>query len=130
MIGVIPVLRAVARILAFTRITVYPAHYTVSRVMIIVTAIRERVAMLIHSPHDLAQYYRDQRKQRGVSQTAIAEDVAVRQDTVSKFENKPDNVRLETLFRLLSALDLELHLVPKEESLSNALNKKEWTEAW
>lgn len=86
--------------------------------------------MLIHSPHDLAQYYRDQRKQRCVSQTAIAEDVAVRQDTVSKFENKPDNVRLETLFRLLSALDLELHLVPKEESLSNALNKKEWTEKW
>ena len=74
--------------------------------------------MIIRSPSDLAQYYRDQRKQRNVSQTIIAEEVVMRQDTASKFENKPDNVRLDTLFRVLAALDLELHLVPKEESIS------------
>ncbi len=62
--------------------------------------------MLIHSPSDLAQYYRDQRKLRGMSQATIAEEIAVRQDTVSKFELKPDNVRLETVFRLLAALRL------------------------
>lgn len=86
--------------------------------------------MLIHSPNDLAQYYRDQRKQRDVSQTEVAEETAVRQDTVSKFENKPDNVRLNTLFRLLSALDLEMHLIPKEEFTSNEGSKKKWTEKW
>jgi len=79
--------------------------------------------MLIHSPIDLAQYYRDQRKQQGLSQTAIAEEIAVRQDTVSKFELKPDNVRLDTLFRLLAALDMEIHIVPKGQ-------KKGWTEPW
>jgi HTH-type transcriptional regulator/antitoxin HipB len=90
----------------------------------------EMVIMLIHSPNDLAQYYRDQRKQRDVSQTEVAEETAVRQDTVSKFENKPDNVRLNTLFRLLSALDLEMHLIPKEEFTSNEGSKKKWTEKW
>lgn len=79
--------------------------------------------MLIHSPSDLAQYYRDQRKLRGLSQAAIAEEVAVRQDTVSKFELKPDNVRLDTLFRLLAALDMEMHLAPRGQ-------KKGWTEPW
>jgi HTH-type transcriptional regulator/antitoxin HipB len=73
--------------------------------------------MLIHSPKDLAAYYRDQRKARGLSQTAVAEEVVIRQDTVSKFENRPDYVRLETLFPLLSALDLELHLIPRGQSV-------------
>ncbi len=86
--------------------------------------------MLIHSPTDLAQYYRDQRKQRGLSQAAIAEEIAVRQDTVSKFELKPDNVRLDTLFRLLAALDMEMHLVPTGHSESVAGQKKGWTEPW
>ncbi len=86
--------------------------------------------MLIHSPTDLAQYYRDQRKQRGLSQTSIAEEVALRQDTISKFELKPDNVRLDTLFRLLAALDMEVHLVPKGQSLSVKGQKKGWTEQW
>ena len=54
----------------------------------------------------------------------------MRQDTVSKFENKPDNVRLDTLFRLLSALDLEVHLVPKGGLASKGNKDKEWTEKW
>jgi len=86
--------------------------------------------MLIHSPADLAQYYRDQRKQCGVSQVAVAEESAVRQDTVSKFELKPDNVRLDTLFRLLAALDMEMHLIPKGRSAPVDSHKKGWTEQW
>jgi HTH-type transcriptional regulator / antitoxin HipB len=86
--------------------------------------------MLIHSPADLAQYFRDQRKQQGLTQVSVADDISVRQDTVSKFELKPENVRLDTLFRLLSALDMELHIVPKGQSPSKADSKKGWTERW
>lgn len=85
--------------------------------------------MLIHTPTDLAQFYRDQRKLRGISQTAVAQEISLRQDTVSKFEIKPDNVRLDTLFRLLAALDLELHLVPKVQPADDS-NKQGWTEKW
>lgn len=85
--------------------------------------------MLIHTPTGLARFYRDQRKLRGISQTAVAQEISLRQDTVSKFEIKPDNVRLDTLFRLLAALDLELHLVPKGQSVSDR-NKTGWSEPW
>jgi len=71
--------------------------------------------MLIRSPNDLAQYYRDQRKLRKISQTVIVEEIVIRQDTVSKFENIIDNIWLVTLFLLLATLDLELHIVPKGE---------------
>jgi len=85
--------------------------------------------MLIHTPVDLAQFYRDQRRQRGLSQAAVGQEISLRQDTVSKFEIKPDNTRLETLFRLLAALDLELHLVPKGPSGHNP-GQSGWTEPW
>ncbi len=85
--------------------------------------------MLIHKPNDLAQFYRDQRKLRGQSQTWIAQNAALRQDTVSKFEISPDNTRIDTLFRLLAALDLELHLVPKGGA-DPASGQSGWTEPW
>jgi len=88
------------------------------------------VVMLIHTPTDLAQYYRDQRKKQGLTQVSVADEVSVRQDTVSKFELKPENVRLDTLFRLLSALDMELHVVPKGQSPTTVDTEKGWTEQW
>jgi HTH-type transcriptional regulator/antitoxin HipB len=86
--------------------------------------------MLIHSPNDLARHYRDLRKHRRISQSAIAAETALRQDTVSKFELKADNVRLDTLFRLLAALDLELHVEPKAKADSDGKEQNGWTESW
>jgi len=86
--------------------------------------------MLIHTPTDLAQYYRDQRKKQRLTQAAVSDEISVRQDTVSKFELKPENVRLDTLFRLLSALDMELHVVPKGQSPTSVDDDKGWTEQW
>lgn len=86
--------------------------------------------MLIHSPNELAQYYRDQRKQLKLSQTDIAEEIVIRQDTVSKFENKPENVRLDTMFRLLAALDLELHIVSAGSTTVEGDKTAGWTEKW
>jgi len=82
--------------------------------------------MLILSPSDLASFYRDQRKSKRLTQSAVSDEVALRQDTISSFENKANNVRLETLFKLLSALDLEMHIVPKGSNL----DEREWVEKW
>ncbi len=86
--------------------------------------------MLIRSPSDLAHYYRDRRKLQRITQSIIAEETALRQDTISKFELKPDNVRLDTLFRMLSALDLELHVLPKNQTSTETDKQSGWTEQW
>ncbi|MFA7521757.1 MAG: HipA N-terminal domain-containing protein [Halothiobacillaceae bacterium] len=70
--------------------------------------------MLIQSTDELAGYFRDRRKNRALTQVAVAEDARLRQGTVSAFERSPDSTRLDTVFRLLAALDLELHVAPKE----------------
>jgi len=51
----------------------------------------------------------------------------MKQSTVSEFENYPDGTRLETLFKLLAALDLELQITPRD---SNPQEKCTWDQEW
>ena len=69
--------------------------------------------MIIRSAKDLALYLNDKRKQLKMSQSEVADLVGLKQDTISKFENSPDNSRIDTLFRILSALNLNISLVEK-----------------
>ena len=78
--------------------------------------------MRVNSTKELAVYLQDQRITSKLSQNSVAELASVRQATVSSFESKPDNAKLETLFKLLSALDLELDVHPKGESPSSQVN--------
>jgi HTH-type transcriptional regulator / antitoxin HipB len=70
--------------------------------------------MMIHSPRELAEFAKDYRSGRKLSQSEVGDRVGLRQKTVSAFESKPERTKLETFFRLLSALDLEIQIVPKE----------------
>ncbi|CAM8031927.1 Transcriptional regulator [Lelliottia nimipressuralis] len=75
----------------------------------------------------LANAIRDQRKSLQLTQAETAERVGMKQTTVSGFEQNPDTSKLETLFRLLSALELELHVVPRGEK---ADKDSGWTQEW
>lgn len=69
--------------------------------------------MIAHTSKDVARILKDERKRLSKSQGTVATCAGVRQSTVSKVERDPDNTRLETLFSLLAALDLELEIKPK-----------------
>lgn len=69
--------------------------------------------MIAHTPIDVARILKDERKRAEKSQGVVAACAGVRQTTVSKVEQHPDNTRLETLFSLLAALDLELEIKRK-----------------
>lgn len=84
--------------------------------------------MLIHNPKELAQYIRNQRKSQNLSQSDLGSKVGLLQRTISLFENKPDGVKLDTLFRILSATNLQFHIVQKGDVLegSNTKLDEEW----
>ncbi|PHM42722.1 helix-turn-helix domain-containing protein [Xenorhabdus szentirmaii] len=69
--------------------------------------------MKITSPKILAVAIREQRKKMGLAQKETADRVGMKQSTVSGFENTPDKSKLETLFKLLSSLDLELQVTER-----------------
>ncbi|MDK9756655.1 helix-turn-helix domain-containing protein [Vibrio sp. D173a] len=73
--------------------------------------------MLITSSKQLAIHLRDERKSKNLSQVKVADPVGLKQDTVSKFEVNPETTRIQTLFRILSSLNLEMHIVQKGESI-------------
>ncbi len=79
--------------------------------------------MIINSVKELALYLTDKRKQLKMSQSDVAELVGLKQDTISKFENKPDNSRIDTLFRILSALSIDINIENKNQ---NNVTEVEW----
>ncbi|WP_242602023.1 helix-turn-helix domain-containing protein [Legionella yabuuchiae] len=46
--------------------------------------------------------------------------VGLKQKTISAFENKPESIKLSTVLRILSALNLDIRVSPKKELDSKA----------
>lgn len=83
--------------------------------------------MRLNTPQTLAAVIRDQRKMQQLTQKETADRVGIKQATISGFENNPDQCKVETLFKLLSALDLELHITRKGHSPDK---NQEWDQEW
>lgn len=81
----------------------------------------------IRSPKEFALLVMSRRKKLKLSQLEIAKLVGLTQKTISGFENKPEGTQLETLFRILSALNLDVKISSKDD-----LEKKdsEWKDEW
>lgn len=68
---------------------------------------------IIVSPMDLGVMLKVLRKQKGLTQTALGKRVGLDQKRVSLMENGNPNIRVDSLFRLLSALEVGMALEPK-----------------
>lgn len=85
--------------------------------------------MKITNTRQLSAYMKDVRETKKLSQSKVANKVGIRQDTVSNFELSPDSTKLETFFKILSALNLELDIKPRNESGSSNSDSG-WKEEW
>ncbi len=66
-----------------------------------------------YTPHQLAQALRSQRKSLRFTQKGVGVSVGLLPKTISALESSPQRCSVESLFKLLSALELELVLRPK-----------------
>jgi HTH-type transcriptional regulator/antitoxin HipB len=83
--------------------------------------------MRIHSPKDLALLVVNQRKKLKLSQADVGKRVGLKQQTVSDFELSPEGTKVSTLFHILSAVNLDIKLISKDEI---AHSKSSWKEEW
>jgi HTH-type transcriptional regulator/antitoxin HipB len=93
--------------------------------------------MKVTNAKQLSVYLKDARLNEHLSQSKVASKVGIRQDTVSSFELNPDSTKLETLFKILSALNLELDIKVRNPQLVNERRHDnaimpdcEWKEEW
>lgn len=63
---------------------------------------------LVYSPKSLGSAIKRQRKAKDLNQADAGGLVNINQTTLSSIENGAAGTRLETLFRILGALDLEM----------------------
>jgi len=70
------------------------------------------------SPQSLGEALRAARKKKGMSQREIGKSVGIDQPSISTIERGESSVRVDTLFRLLAALDMELVIQPRQKSLN------------
>ena len=92
--------------------------------------------MVITTAKMLSHVIREFRYQGELSQTDVAKLAGTTQARISAFENEPERTKLETLFKILSGLELELIVQPRKKSSDTNLSIKEPTatydddEAW
>jgi len=78
---------------------------------------------LTFSPKSLGSAIRRQRKERGLTQKVAGEPFNILQATVSSIESGAPGTQIETIFRMLAALDLEMVIRSKDTS---KYDKEEW----
>lgn len=77
---------------------------------------------MAHTPKQLGQILKGQRKLQQLTQKEAARQVGLLPKTISKLELATETATIESLFKLLSALQLELVV----RSRSQQSSSKEW----
>lgn len=56
----------------------------------------------------------ERRKELGLTQRELADRVELKQPAIARLENGKNSSRIDTLLRVIDALDLKIKLIPKE----------------
>lgn len=73
------------------------------------------MTQVIRSPRQLGTLIHNARVRRGLTQQALAGLAGTGQKTVSKIESGFPGAKLDTVFGILTALDLDLTLAPRSK---------------
>lgn len=77
------------------------------------------MADIARSPKQLGNIIHRARKQRGMTQTELANRTGLRQALISEIETGNDGTKMSTIYTLLAALDLELIVGTRSASTKN-----------
>jgi HTH-type transcriptional regulator / antitoxin HipB len=78
---------------------------------------------VIRSPKQLGDAVRRHRRSLGVTQGQVGQEARLRQPTVSALESGSSGVKMETVFAVLAALDLELVMRPRTQASPDDIAK-------
>lgn len=70
---------------------------------------------MVRSPKQFGALIHNARTRRNLTQQALADLVGTGQKTISRIENGHEGTKLETIFSLIAALDLDMQLAPRSK---------------
>ena len=71
---------------------------------------------IIRNNKDLGEAIRRARKNMDLRQADVAQKASVRQALVSDLENGATTAKLDTVIRVLAALDMDLSIIPRRKA--------------
>lgn len=71
---------------------------------------------VIRNNNDLGEAIRRARKTKNLRQVDVAQKASVRQALVSDLENGATTAKLDTVIRVLAALDMDLSIIPRRKA--------------
>lgn len=71
---------------------------------------------VIRNNKDFGEAIRRTRKNKDLRQVDVAKKASVRQALVSELENGTTTAKLDTVIRVLAALDMDLSIVPRRKT--------------
>ena len=77
------------------------------------------MADIARTPKQLGNIIHRARKQRGMTQTELANRTGLRQALISEIETGNNGTKMSTIYTLLAALDLELMVGTRSASTKN-----------
>ena len=80
----------------------------------------------ILNAEQLGKVLKGYRRDKKLTQTEVGGTVGLLQKTVSKLEREPQTTSIESLFKLLSALELEIMLKPIKDKTNEFSIMDEW----
>ncbi len=78
---------------------------------------------IARTTRDLGNVLRNARKAQKLTQAELAARAGIWQRTVSNIETSASGAKVDTIFDLLAALDLELHIVPRSKTKPDDLEE-------
>ena len=76
------------------------------------------MVQIARTPTQLGEALRRQRVSAGLSQSQLASMTGLRQATISKIESGSETTRIETIYAVMAALDLEMTVAPRSKGSS------------
>lgn len=76
---------------------------------------------LVRTPKNIGHAIRQARKEKNLTQKELASMSGVWQETISKIETGSSGTKLETIFDLMAALDLEITVSERSKGISDGL---------
>ena len=76
----------------------------------------------VRSAKQLGAIIREKRRSRGMSQQKLADLTGTGQKTISAIENGHEGATLETVFRLLAAMQLEISFSPRDIGIGKSIS--------
>lgn len=77
------------------------------------------MVQIARTPTQLGEALRRQRVSAGLSQSQLASMTGLRQATISKLESGSETTRIETIYAVMAALDLEMTVAARSKGTTH-----------